>query len=94
MCIRDRVIEGTAGIHNLVYHDSGPYIISNATFPSYFQKDEDAVIESHARLDLAIFARIAGTLGTVSYTHLAGHRIRREYLICLPMVLSARPRPT
>ena len=57
------VIEGTAGIHNLVYHDSGPYIISNATFPSYFQKDEDAVIESHARLDLAIFARIAGTLG-------------------------------
>lgn len=57
------VMEGTAHLHNLVYHDSGPYIISNATFPSYFQKDEDAVIESHARLDLTIFTRIAGALG-------------------------------
>ena len=57
------VMEGTAHFHNLVYHDSGPYMISNATFPSYFQKDEDAVIESHARLDLSIFTRIAGTLG-------------------------------
>lgn len=43
-------------------HDSGPYIISNATFPSYFLKDEDQVIESHARLDLAVFTKIAERL--------------------------------
>ena len=62
--IRKRlIIEGTAHLHNLVYHDSGPYIISNATFPSYFQKDDTAVIESHANLDLSIFVRIAETLG-------------------------------
>ena len=39
------VMEGTAHLDNICYHDSGPYIISNATFPSYFQKDENAVIE-------------------------------------------------
>ena len=57
------VIEGTAHLDNICYHDSGPYIISNATFPSYFQKDENAVIESHAMLDLTIFTEIARTLG-------------------------------
>ena len=62
--IRKRlIIEGTSHLNNLVYHDSGPYIISNATFPSYFQKDDSAVIESHANLDLSIFVRIAETLG-------------------------------
>ena len=49
--------------NNIIYHDSGPYIISNATFPSYFQKDDSAVIESHANLDLSIFVRIANALG-------------------------------
>ena len=57
------VMEGTAHLDNICYHDSGPYIISNATFPSYFQKDENAVIESHAMLDLTVFTEIARTLG-------------------------------
>ncbi len=57
------VIAGTSHLHNLIYHDTGPYIISNATFPSYFQKDDEAVIESHANLDLEIFVRIAEALG-------------------------------
>lgn len=57
------VLEGTAHLKNIIYHESGPYIISNATFPSYFQKDADAVIESHANLDLTIFVRIAQALG-------------------------------
>ena len=57
------VIAGTSHLHNLVYHDTGPYIISSATFPSYFQKDDEAVIESHANLDLEVFVKIAGSLG-------------------------------
>lgn len=56
------VIEGTSHLPNIIYHDSGPYIISNATFPGYFQKDEQAVMESHAELDLAIFIKIAEKL--------------------------------
>ena len=57
------IIEGTGHIKNLIYHDTGPYIISSATFPSYFQKDDEAVIESHANLDLSVFVRIAEALG-------------------------------
>ena len=55
--------KGTARLKNIVIHESGPYIISNATFPSYFLKDEEAVINGHARLDLAVFKRIAEVLG-------------------------------
>lgn len=62
--VRKRLIlEGTADLKNIVYHESGPYIISSATFPSYFQKDADAVVESHARIDLETFVRIASALG-------------------------------
>ena len=57
------VLEGTGDLPNVLLHESGPYIISGATFPSYFQRDSAAVIESHARLDLEIFSRIAAELG-------------------------------
>ncbi len=56
------VAEGVSHLPNVILHDSGPYIISNATFPSYFLKDEAAVIDGHARLDLAVFAKIAAAL--------------------------------
>lgn len=57
------VQEGTAHLKNVLYHDSGPYIISSATFPSYFQKDEESVIEGQALLDITIFKGIASVLG-------------------------------
>lgn len=61
--IRKRlVLEGTSHLPNIIYHNSGPYIISNATFPGYFQKDDRAVMESHAELDLAVFIKIAEKL--------------------------------
>lgn len=56
------VAEGVKHLPNVILHDSGPYIVSNATFPSYFLKDEAAVIDGHARLDLAVFTRIAKAL--------------------------------
>lgn len=56
------VLDGTAHLNNIIYHDSGSYIISNATFPAYFQKDDKAVMKSHAELDLAIFIKIAKEL--------------------------------
>ncbi len=56
------VLAGTAHLPNVICHDSGPYIISNATFPSYFLKDQESVIRGHARLDLVIFSRIAEAL--------------------------------
>lgn len=67
--VRKQLVKaGVAHLPNVVLHDSGPYIISNATFPSYFLKDENAVIHGHARLDLAVFTRIAKALNvTVRY---------------------------
>jgi [citrate (pro-3S)-lyase] ligase len=59
---KELVRRGTAHLPNVVLHDSGPYIISSATFPSYFLKDEEKVIEGHARLDLEIFKKIAAAL--------------------------------
>lgn len=61
--VRRRLVrEGTAHLPNVICHDSGPYIISGATFPSYFLKDGDTVIRAHAALDLAVFGRIAPCL--------------------------------
>ncbi|OOF69894.1 [citrate (pro-3S)-lyase] ligase [Rodentibacter caecimuris] len=57
------VIKGTAHLPNVICHESGSYIISQNTFPSYFQESEDAVIESNAKIDLQIFIQIAKALG-------------------------------
>ncbi len=56
---RQLVHQGTAHLPGVVCHDSGPYIISAATFPSYFLRDEDAVIRAHAALDIQLFGSIA-----------------------------------
>ena len=50
---------GTADLPNIILHDSGPYIISSATFPSYFLKEDQQVSKVHAALDAAVFVRIA-----------------------------------
>lgn len=65
---KELIQKGTAHLKNVYCHESGPYIISNATFPSYFQRDEESVIRGHALLDLTIFTRIADALGiTIRY---------------------------
>ena len=60
---RSLIIEGTRHLENVLYHDTGSYIVSNSTFPSYFQKDDDSVIRGHAHLDVTLFQRIAECLG-------------------------------
>ena len=62
--VRRRLVqEGISHLGNVILHDSGPYIISQATFPSYFQKDAAEVSRSHALLDITIFGKIAEALG-------------------------------
>lgn len=56
------VTEGVAHLPNVICHKSGPYLISSATFPSYFLKDKGAVIQGHAQLDLTLFGQIARAL--------------------------------
>ncbi len=61
--VRKMLVErGTSHLPNVICHESGPYMISNATFPSYFLKDADEVIEAHAKLDIEVFSKIAESL--------------------------------
>ena len=54
---------GTADMPNVVVVPGGPYIISSATFPTYFTRDADQAI-AQAHLDIMLFARqIAPRLG-------------------------------
>jgi [citrate (pro-3S)-lyase] ligase len=53
----DLVKKGTNHLKNIIIHKSGNYIISSATFPSYFIKDGKTVVTTHAKLDLEIFKR-------------------------------------
>jgi len=61
--VRRMLVEkGTEDIPNITIHESGPYIISNATFPSYFLKDETDVMKKHAMLDVTVFTAIANAM--------------------------------
>ena len=61
--VRKRLVAlGTADLPKVILHDSGPYIVSAATFPSYFLKQDQQASQVHAQLDLAVFERIARQL--------------------------------
>ena len=57
------VREGTDHIPNVLVHPSGPYMISNATFPTYFLKKGEDAARIQSELDITLFAsRIAPLL--------------------------------
>ena len=59
---KELAAQGTAHIPNVILHDCGPYIISAATFPSYFLKEDSKIAEVQARLDVEVFKQIARVL--------------------------------
>ncbi len=48
---------GTADLHNVTVLSTGPYLVSAATFPTYFLKDCEQATAVHCSLDVEIFAR-------------------------------------
>lgn len=48
---------GTKDLPNVTVLPSGPYLISAATFPTYFLKDRDAAETVHCQLDIAVFTK-------------------------------------
>lgn len=68
--IRFRLVkEGTADLPGIIYHPTDSYIISRASFPSYFVKKESEATETQARLDAVLFrGRIAPALGITNRT--------------------------
>jgi [citrate (pro-3S)-lyase] ligase len=66
-CAEDRlelVKKGTARLKNVFIHETSNYMVSAATFPSYFLKEDDYITEIQARLDARLFKNhIAPALG-------------------------------
>lgn len=56
---RDLVEKGTAHFANVTVLDTGNYMVSNQTFPSYFLKEDVSVTAVQATLDATIFKNIA-----------------------------------
>ena len=48
---------GTADLKNVTVLPTGPYLISAATFPTYFLKDRDGTEQVQCLLDIAIFCK-------------------------------------
>lgn len=56
--------QGCADLKNVFIHPSGPYMVSSATFPSYFIKDKARVGDVYSELDVRLFGeKIAPALG-------------------------------
>ena len=51
----EMVRSGTADLSNVTVLPTGPYLISCATFPTYFLKDRDLAVQVHCKLDIQIF---------------------------------------
>jgi len=48
---------GTSDIANVTILPTGPYLVSSATFPTYFLKDRDNAENVHCQLDIDIFTK-------------------------------------
>ncbi len=58
------VRQGVADIPNIVVHEASDYLVSVATFPSYFIKEKQSAGQLNSELDIAIFLHyIAPALG-------------------------------
>lgn len=100
--VREQLVkQGTAHLGNIIYHRTGSYMISNATFPSYFLKDQDTVIRSHAVLDITIFEKIARALGITAryvgeepFSEVTGiyNQVMAEQLSAAGLTLTVIPR--
>ncbi len=58
----DLVKRGLSHLDNVTVIEGGPYIISRATFPSYFIKEYSDVTKSHTEIDVGIFGEYISPL--------------------------------
>lgn len=56
--------DGCSDLSNVLIHPSGPYMVSSATFPTYFLKDKHRTGDIHCELDVRLFGeKIVPALG-------------------------------
>ena len=53
----EMVKRGVADLTNVTVLPTGPFLISSATFPTYFLKERDKAEDIHCQLDIEIFVR-------------------------------------
>lgn len=53
----EMVRRGTEHLSNVTVLPTGPYLISSATFPTYFLKNRDQAEQIHCQLDVVVFVR-------------------------------------
>ncbi|WP_432663890.1 [citrate (pro-3S)-lyase] ligase [Wukongibacter baidiensis] len=60
------VKKGTEDLKNVYVIPGGDYIVSSATFPSYFLRDEDIRFSAYMKLDLGIFSKYIAPVFNIS----------------------------
>ena len=87
--VRFRLVkEGVRDIRNVILLDTSDYVVSSATFPSYFLKRDDPISRIQMELDLTLFAhriapffrisqRFIGTEPCCSMTHSYNETMKR-----------------
>ena len=63
------VKKGTAHLSNVTVLSTGPYLISSATFPTYFLKNRDHAEEIHCQLDIEIFCKYFAPAFNIRYRY-------------------------
>ena len=58
----DLIKKGVSHLKNVILHTTESYMISSATFPSYFIKESSDVTLAQAQIDISIFKKIADAL--------------------------------
>lgn len=53
----DLLRKGTKEFHNVTVHEGSEYVISSATFPTYFIKSKNEIPEIYAKVDALVFAK-------------------------------------
>ena len=84
------VKKGVSHLSNVTVLEAGQYIISNATFPSYFLKEYSDVTKAHTQIDVRLFERyIAPSLNI--HKRFVGEeifdKVTREYNSSLEKIL-------
>lgn len=62
----EMVRRGTDHLSNVTVLPTGPYLISSATFPTYFLKNRDQAEQIHCQLDVEVFVRYFAPAFSVS----------------------------
>ena len=62
----EMVRRGTMHLSNVTVLPTGPYLISSATFPTYFLKNRDQIEQIHCQLDVEIFTRYFAPVFSIS----------------------------